>query len=92
MEECVEVLESSPDALHSDRVLCQHVKLQHINEDIGYQFSMDDPLASITISDKRVQTALKAFEKQLRDWKRVMPDLVWNRKCIMGLNALANFG
>ncbi len=79
MDECIDMLESSTTALPSDKLLCQHVKLQHINEEIGLQFSMDDPSATITISDTRVQYALKAFEHQLQEWSAAMPKSIWNR-------------
>lgn len=78
MDECIEVLESSATALPSDNLLCQHVKLQHINEEIGQQFSMDDPSAAITISDSRVQFQLKAFEHQLGEWGKAVPNTIWN--------------
>lgn len=78
MDECIEVLESSATALPSDNLLCQHVKLQHINEEIGQQFSMDDPSAAITISDSRVQCQLKAFEHQLGEWGKAVPNTIWN--------------
>lgn len=78
MDECIEVLESSSAVLPSDKVLCQHAKLQHINEEIGVQFSMDDPSASINISDARVQHALKNFERELSDWSNLVPNTVWS--------------
>ena len=68
MDECLEVLETSDAALQTDRILCQFVRLQHIVEEVGHQFSMDDPSATITISDTRVQQALKTFEHQLKEW------------------------
>lgn len=80
MDECIEVLESSPTALPSDSLLCQHVRLQHINEEIGQQFSMDDPSAAITISDSRVQFQLKAFEHQLGEWSKAVPKAMRNSK------------
>ena len=69
MDECIEILESSSGALPTDKLLCRHVKLQHLNEEIGREFSMDDPSATINISDAHVQNALKAFENQLRGWR-----------------------
>ena len=79
MDECIDVLENTEATLPTDRLLCQFVRLQHINEDVGLQFSMDDPSATITISDSRVQYAMKAFEHQLKEWRSaasVTP--VWN--------------
>jgi len=78
MDECIEMLETSSDALHSDKLLCAHVKLQHINEDIGMSFSMDDPSATVTISDQKVQYSLRGFERNLGDWNKGVPKDVYN--------------
>lgn len=91
MDECIEVLESAATALPSDKVLCQHAKLQHINEEIGVQFSMDDPSASINISDSHVQHALKNFERKLDEWSNVVPENVWSRKFVRPLKILVCF-
>ena len=81
MDECLDVLENSEYALPSDKFLCQFVRLQHINEDIGLQFSMDDPSATINISDTRVQYALKAFENQLQEWSSAAQNSpAWNTR------------
>ncbi|KAI9821143.1 MAG: hypothetical protein M1827_003877 [Pycnora praestabilis] len=73
MAECVEVLETSVDAFESDNFLCQWIRVQHIAEEIGIQFSMDDPFAVVTISDPKVQYALKGFERQLEEWRLQIP-------------------
>ncbi|KAK4542850.1 hypothetical protein LTR36_006039 [Oleoguttula mirabilis] len=73
MKECIEVLESHPDAFASDKLLCQHVKIQHICEDIGLQFLMDDNTANISITDPKVSYALNVLEVQLRNWKENIP-------------------
>lgn len=80
MEECIEVLESSESALPTDKKLCHQVRLQHIDEEIGYHFSMDDPSATITISDSRVQRDLRKFEERLREWRNNVPRDEWDRK------------
>ncbi|KAI9680949.1 MAG: hypothetical protein M1829_001029 [Trizodia sp. TS-e1964] len=79
MGECLDVLESSPDASHSDRLLCQWVRVQHIADEVGLEFSMDDPTASAPISDTKVQFSLKGFERQLEEWKSQLTDSL---KCI----------
>ena len=43
MDECIEILQTSPDAEPSDRNLIHWAKLTHIAEEIAFQFSMDDP-------------------------------------------------
>ncbi|TKA75650.1 hypothetical protein B0A55_05002 [Friedmanniomyces simplex] len=74
MKECIEVLESHPDAYPSDKLFCQHVKIQHICEDIGLQFLMDDNTATISITDPKVTYALNVLENQLKDWKKQVPE------------------
>lgn len=73
MSECVEVLESSPEAAPSDKVLCQWVKLQKIAEEIGIGFAFDDPNATVSIDDTRVQFSLKGFARQLEEWRSKCP-------------------
>jgi len=80
MDECIEMLESSSEALPSDKLLCQHVKLQHINEDVCVSFSMDDPSATVTMSDSKVQYALRGFERNLSDWTKAVPKSIYNSK------------
>lgn len=67
-DECLQVLETAPDALPSDKWLCHLVRVQHIAEEVGFQFSMDDPASVISLTDPKTQYHLKAFEKQLEEW------------------------
>lgn len=80
MDDCVEALENSPEAAPSDKVLCQWVRSQHIAEEIGTQFSMDDPVASVSIADQKVQFALKGFERDLEKWTNQIPADIQSRK------------
>jgi len=80
MQDCVETLEDSPEAAPSDRDLCNWVRSQHIAEDIGIQFSMDDPTACVSITDSKVQYALKGFERDLEKWSLRVPADAQNRK------------
>jgi hypothetical protein len=80
MAECVDVLETSPEALPSDMTLCQWVKSQQIAEEVGTQFSMDDPSATISIADQKVQYALKGFERELEKWSSQVPPQSASRK------------
>ncbi|KAI9841773.1 MAG: hypothetical protein M1838_003418 [Thelocarpon superellum] len=73
MDDCLNVLQSSPDALPSDRLLCQWVRMQHIADEVGFQFSMDDPAGNLSLSDSKTQYALKGFERQLEDWHAHLP-------------------
>ncbi|KAF1952930.1 hypothetical protein CC80DRAFT_518546 [Byssothecium circinans] len=69
MEESVKILETSPDALPSDKILCEHIKMAHIGENISVQFCMDDPSVEVAISEPKVVYALKIFENELRNLK-----------------------
>ncbi len=80
MMDCVEYLENSPEAAPSDRSLCHWVRSQHIAEEIGTQFSMDDPTASVSITDSKVQYALKGFENDLEKWSSQVPTEAQSRK------------
>ncbi len=56
MKESIEILETHPDAFASDKLFCQYVKIQHICEEIGLQFLMDDTTANISITDPKVSS------------------------------------
>ncbi|DAA75874.1 TPA_exp: putative C6 transcription factor (War1) [Trichophyton benhamiae CBS 112371] len=78
MDESVKLLLESSDAYPSDRALVEWVKLAHIGEEIGFQFSMDDPLTNISIDEPRVQFALKGFETRLDEWRKEVPSKVYS--------------
>jgi hypothetical protein len=80
MMDCLEFLENSPEAAATDRALCNWVRSQHIGEEIGTQFSMDDPTASVSIADSKVQYALKGFERDLEKWSSQVPTEAQSRK------------
>ena len=70
MSECIEVLQSSSDALPSDITLCHWVCLQHLAEQASEVFSMDDPPRNINVSEPAAQRGIKDLEKQLEDWRQ----------------------
>ena len=80
MADCLDVLENSPEAAHSDKILCQWVRSQHIAEEVGNQFSMDDPSVSVNIADPKIQYALKGFERDIERWSTQIPPEVQSRK------------
>jgi hypothetical protein len=49
------------------------VRSQHIAEEIDAQFSMDDPVSTVSIADAKVQYALKGFERDLEKWSNQVP-------------------
>lgn len=73
MDECIEILETSPDALPSDKALVRWVKLAQITEEVGFHFSSDEPDSNATFFDPKIQYTLRAFEKQLEQWRKDTP-------------------
>lgn len=65
MEDSCHFLETSPEALPSDKELCAHVRMAHVGQEIASQFHMDDPMAELSISEPKVMYALKMFENDL---------------------------
>ena len=72
MDECLHDLETSEDALPSDKTFCQWVKLQRLADELGTQISTDD-VSHAGISDLKIQYPLKGFERQISDWKKQKP-------------------
>jgi hypothetical protein len=73
MTESLKVLETSSDAVASDKHFCAWIRSQHIAEEVGYQFSMDDPFAKVSIADDKTHYALKKFENDLAVWRQDVP-------------------
>lgn len=75
MADCIEFFEALPaaESTASDKVLCQWVRSQHIAEEVGTSFSMDDPMAIVNIADSKVQYSLKGFERDLEKWSSLIP-------------------
>jgi Fungal Zn(2)-Cys(6) binuclear cluster domain len=69
MDESLDVIAKANDALPSDRWLAHLVRAQRIAEEIGYQFSMDDPPSDVSITQPKIQYQMKTFEKQLDEWR-----------------------
>jgi hypothetical protein len=86
MGECVEVLESSPDAASTDKFLCQLVRNQRIAEEVSIQFQMDDPCAIVNIADPKVQYALRGFERDLEHWSQQVPKDLRTRMCELSID------
>ena len=88
MDECVEILENSPDALPSDKLLVQCIKLCHLMEDVGVEFLTDYPCSVASLSEPRVQNTLKLFEKRLEQWKQEIPRDLYSRKYGMAYSSM----
>jgi len=73
MQECLDVLSTSPDAALTDRNLCHLVWTHRLAEEIGVQFSMDDPSIHVDVSEPKVQYALKGFERDVTKYQEAIP-------------------
>ncbi|KAG9884909.1 hypothetical protein KCU94_g17932, partial [Aureobasidium melanogenum] len=73
MQECVDILESSPDAAPTDALFAQHIKIQRICDEISVSFAMEDPTASISILDPKVAYTLEVLQEKLDKWDQELP-------------------
>lgn len=72
-EDVIEDFMTNPDVAPTDRLLCQHVKLQRICEEVGQQFRMHDPSATVSLDDAQVAYNVRHFENELKRWKEDIP-------------------
>jgi hypothetical protein len=79
--DCMDVLQTSPDAAPSDKYLCHLVWTHKLAEDVGIQFSMDDPASTPNLTDPRTQHTLKGFERELEKYRASIPRELQHRKC-----------
>ncbi|THW38051.1 hypothetical protein D6D21_07979 [Aureobasidium pullulans] len=62
MEECLEVLEIHPASPASDKILCSHIRLQHILEDVEGQ------LRSTVLGPTAMEVTFRAARRQIAHW------------------------
>ncbi|PNY24039.1 Transcriptional regulator WAR1, partial [Tolypocladium capitatum] len=89
MTECLELLESSPDAAPTDKYFCHLVWTHRMGEEIGVQFSMDDPGATVDVLDARTQYALRALERDLEKYRDAVPRELMQPTLTMSFNLLS---
>ncbi|OAP63758.1 hypothetical protein AYL99_02985 [Fonsecaea erecta] len=70
VEECLEILKTSPYAAPTDKWLCDMAHLARIAEEVAAAFNMDDPGADLNFTEPRVQYQLKCFQRQLQQWEK----------------------
>ncbi|XPT01816.1 hypothetical protein M3J09_010943 [Ascochyta lentis] len=71
MEECLNMLEKSP--LQADQRTLAWLKLQRIADEANTAFGFDDASTSFSLSELRMQTILRIFERRMHDWKNSVP-------------------
>ena len=72
MDKCLVVLETSPAALPSDRLLCQHIRLQHITEEFAMHLSAGETSSASDTS--RAIHIHRAFKQELKEWRQHVAD------------------
>ncbi|KAK4447551.1 putative fungal-specific transcription protein [Podospora aff. communis PSN243] len=88
MAECVDVLQSSPDAAPTDKYFCHMIFTHKLAEEVGVLLSMDDPASMPSISDSRTQYALKGFERDMDRYKSQLPPDMLKPTLRMAFNVL----
>ncbi|KAG8165270.1 hypothetical protein KVR01_005545 [Diaporthe batatas] len=73
MAECMDILESSPEAAPTDKYFCHLVWTHRLAEEIGFQFCMDDPSVPVSLSDHMTQHRIRGFERELDKHKNQVP-------------------
>ncbi|TDZ12967.1 Transcriptional regulator WAR1 [Colletotrichum spinosum] len=73
MAESMEVLQNSPEAAPSDKYFCHLVWTHRLAEEVGIQFSMDDPAVVPNITDTRTQYSLRMLERDLEKYSSSVP-------------------
>lgn len=73
MTECMDILESSPEAAPTDKYFCHVVWTHRLAEEIGFQFCMDDPSVSVSLLDHMTQHRIRGFERELDKQKTQVP-------------------
>ena len=88
MDECLNFLETSPEAAPNDKRFVAWIRIQRLVEEVAMTFSLDDPGNTASLCDTRVQQMLKGFEKQLDDLMKSMKAApgVLNGECITSLH------
>lgn len=90
MAECMDILESSPEAAPTDKYFCHLVWTHQLAEEIGFQFCMDDPSVSVNLSDHMTQHRIRSFERELDKHKTLVPAELMQRTCVL-FPSSANF-
>ncbi|KAK4105920.1 hypothetical protein N658DRAFT_416189 [Parathielavia hyrcaniae] len=87
--ESMDVLKTSPDAAPTDKYLCHLVWTHRLAEDIGIQFSMDDPASTPNLADPRTQHVLRGFERELERHRESIPKELQKPTLQMSLNVIS---
>jgi hypothetical protein len=74
MDECVEILETHPDALPSDKDLLSWAKLGHIMEEASLSVPSEESISIMSFSESKLRYTMKGLANNLNQWKRETPE------------------
>ena len=78
--ESIEMLETSPLAVPSDKLIAQWAKSQRIMERIMPHFGLGEDHSNVTLTDPNIQAALEGYEQDLDQWRDQVPQDCRGRK------------
>lgn len=75
MSECCDVLESSPEALETDKILARTARVYRIAESVSTNFEIDDPRDIGRETAERMSMCIAPYTLQLDEWKANLPQI-----------------
>ncbi|MCJ1403705.1 hypothetical protein MMC11_006928 [Xylographa trunciseda] len=74
LDECVHVLETSSEAMPSDKLLSLAAKLQRIKDDVAARFEIENEYLTSRSHNSDFTTEITSFRKRLDDWSIEKPE------------------
>lgn len=81
--ESIEVLETSPLAVPSDKIIAQWARSQRIMETIMPHFRLAEDNSNVTLADPNIQASLAGYEQELDEWRDQVPAECRGRKLLL---------
>ncbi|KAK3310699.1 uncharacterized protein B0T15DRAFT_426320 [Chaetomium strumarium] len=88
INECMDLLKSSPEAAPTDKYLCHLVWTHRLAEEVGIQFSMDDPPSTPDLAETRTQHVLNWFERELERYRTAIPKEMQQPSLMLGFEVI----
>jgi hypothetical protein len=73
LQECIDILENSPDSLPSDTTLSRWATLQRIKDDIALKFEVEDAQLPVGPPTPELEQTLQSLRKRLEQWETHTP-------------------
>lgn len=89
--ECVDLLETSPDAAPTDRYFCALVRTHRLAEDIALQLNLEDSDHTINLNEPTILFSLRKLGNDLESYFQSVPKEIVQRECSRGLLLFPSF-